>query len=46
MFTADARALNMPMFRQQGYLRGTRDHDDLSYERPLRLDAPAPDRWS
>ena len=45
MFTADARALQAPVFRDQGYLKGTRDTRDLSYERPLQLETPAPQRW-
>jgi hypothetical protein len=44
MFTADASVLQSGFFRRQGYLKGTRDGDDLSYARPLGLeDASA--RW-
>ncbi|RDH76313.1 nuclear transport factor 2 family protein [Mycolicibacterium moriokaense] len=45
MFVADARVLQVPSFTEQGYLVGTRDHSDLSYERPLSMDTPAPARW-
>jgi hypothetical protein len=45
-FSADASILQNPYFVSQGYLRGTRGHDDLSYARPLTMDAPAPHRWS
>ncbi len=45
-FAADASILQNPFFVSQGYLRGTRDHDDLSYARPLTIDAPAPKRWT
>jgi hypothetical protein len=44
-FAANATILQSPFFVQQGYLRGTRDHDDLSYARPLTMDAPASSRW-
>ncbi|MDL4816322.1 hypothetical protein [Actinomadura opuntiae] len=46
MFTADASVLRSPFFTDQGYLKGTRDRDDLSYRRPLLLETPAPARWS
>jgi hypothetical protein len=45
MFLADARVLQSEFFTQKGYLVGTRDLSDLSYERPLSLDTPAPARW-
>jgi SnoaL-like domain len=45
MFLADARVLQSPFFAEKGYLVGTRDHRDLSYERPLSMDTPAPARW-
>jgi hypothetical protein len=45
MFIADARVLQAPFFTEKGYLVGTRDRDDLSYERPLKIDTPAPARW-
>ena len=41
---ADASALQTSFFREQGYLKGTRDGGDPSYQRPLRLDPEAP-RW-
>jgi hypothetical protein len=45
MFLADARVLQSKFFKEQGYLVGTRDRDDLSYRRPLTLEAPGPARW-
>jgi hypothetical protein len=45
-FAADASILQNQFFLQQQYLRGTRQRDDLSYVRPLTMDAPAPTRWS
>jgi ketosteroid isomerase-like protein len=45
MFIADARVLLSPFFTEKGYLVGTRDRTDLSYERPLSMDTPAPARW-
>jgi len=45
MFLADARVLQSPFFAEQGYLVGTRDQSDLSYQRPLLIDTPAPSRW-
>ena len=34
-YTADARVLQSKYFTQQGYPTGTRDTEDLSYQRPL-----------
>lgn len=45
MFIGDARVLQSPFFTEKGYLVGTRDRTDLSYERPLSMDTPAPARW-
>ncbi|APE16077.1 hypothetical protein BOH72_13500 [Mycobacterium sp. WY10] len=45
MFIADARVLQSPFFTDKGYLVGTRDRSDLSYDRPLSIDTPAPARW-
>ncbi|MQY21437.1 nuclear transport factor 2 family protein [Nocardia macrotermitis] len=45
MFTADARVVQSHFFTDQGYPKGTRDHRDLSYQRPLRADSPAPALW-
>jgi hypothetical protein len=45
MFLADARVLQSMFFKDQGYLVGTRDRRDLSYQRPLTMEAPAPARW-
>lgn len=43
--TGDASMLHHPFFTQQGYIRGTRDHTDISYQRPVSLDGPEPVRW-
>jgi SnoaL-like domain len=40
----NAAMLNMPFFRDRGYLRGTRDGSDLSYARPLTLEGG--ERWA
>lgn len=45
MFLGDARVLQSSFFTEKGYLVGTRDHTDLSYERPLAIETPAPARW-
>jgi hypothetical protein len=42
IITADASGLQHPIFKEQGYSRGTRDTRDLSYVRPLLIDTPAP----
>jgi hypothetical protein len=44
-FTADARLLQARAFKSQGYPKGLRDENDLSYQRPLSLDAPAAEVW-
>jgi hypothetical protein len=44
-FAADASLLQSPFFTGQHFPKGTRDKSDLSYERPLRLESPAPARW-
>jgi len=44
MLTADASMLQSPFFKDQGYIKGTRDRVDPSYARPLSLDTAA-DRW-
>ncbi|HET9731714.1 MAG TPA: nuclear transport factor 2 family protein [Acidimicrobiales bacterium] len=45
MVTADASGLQNPVFKDQGYSKGTRDRRDLSYVRPLQIDTPAPELW-
>ena len=45
MFTADASVLQSSFFTEKGYVKGTRDRRDLSYERPLALDTAPPERW-
>jgi hypothetical protein len=44
-FTADSSMLRSRSFQSLGYLKGTRDHHDLSYTRPLRPESEAPVRW-
>ncbi|WP_436790402.1 nuclear transport factor 2 family protein [Yinghuangia sp. YIM S10712] len=43
--TADASLLQNPFFTKQGFVKGTRDDRDLSYERPLLLNTEPPERW-
>ena len=45
MFIADASVLQSSFFKQQGYIKGTRDRRDLSYQRPLGLEVDPPERW-
>ena len=45
MFGADASVLQSSFFKDQGYLKGTRGRDDLSYQRPLALDRDDALRW-
>jgi hypothetical protein len=45
MFTADASVLHSSFFKEQGYIKGTRDRNDLSYVRPLLIETPPPERW-
>ncbi len=44
-FAADASLLQSPFFTGQHFAKGTRDTSDLSYQRPLQLDTPAPANW-
>lgn len=43
--TGDARILQSSFFTEQGYAKGTRDERDPSYDRPLSLGTPPPERW-
>lgn len=43
--TGDASMLHHPYFEEQGYIRGTRDETDVSYQRPVSLDGSEPSRW-
>lgn len=45
MVGADASVLQSSFFREQGYLKGTRGSDDVSYERPLTLQGGDDQRW-
>jgi hypothetical protein len=44
MFVADASVLQSSFFKKMGYVKGSRGQDDLSYIRPLTLEAAA-ERW-
>lgn len=44
LIAGDASILNLPQFRDGGYIRGSRDNSDVSYQRPLQLDKSA-QRW-
>jgi len=43
-FTADASLLQTEFFKNQRFIKGTRDRSDLSYERPLAIETTAA-RW-
>ncbi len=40
MIEGDAKLLASPYIKQGGYIRGARDRSDVSYQRPLDIDAP------
>ena len=44
LMAGDASILSLPLFTQMGFLRGTRDRRDVSYQRPLTMEQ-TPDRW-
>ncbi len=44
LIAGDASILEMPQFKAGSFIRGERDATDLSYQRPLTLDAEAK-RW-
>lgn len=44
LLSGDASILEMPQFKAGGYIKGQRNGDDVSYQRPLSLDQPAT-RW-
>ncbi len=44
LIAGDASILNAPIFKEQGYCKGLRDKQDVSYQRPLSLDV-TPARW-
>lgn len=44
LMTGDASILSSSLFTKLGFVRGTRDQRDVSYQRPLTLDE-TPDRW-
>jgi len=41
LLSGDASILTKPQSRAGGYIRGTRDKSDVSYQRPLDLGQPA-----
>jgi hypothetical protein len=41
LISGDASLLSLPQFKQNGFIKGSRDHDDVSYGRPLDLSTPA-----
>ncbi|MEU6201227.1 nuclear transport factor 2 family protein [Streptomyces sp. NPDC047061] len=43
--TADASLLQSSFFRKQGFIKGSRDKDDVSYRRPLQADDTPVPRW-
>lgn len=43
VLAGDASLLNSPVFREKGYLKGSRDRTDPSYQRPLTLEGG--ERW-
>ena len=45
MITADASVLQSDFFKQAGFSHGSRDKRDLSYQRPLAVESPAPEHW-
>ena len=44
LLAGDASILEMPQFKAGGYIKGERDKNDVSYQRPLSLEKPAK-RW-
>lgn len=40
LLAGDASILQAPLFKEQGYTKGTRDKADVSYARPLSMDWP------
>lgn len=44
LISGDASILEMPQFKEGGYIKGTRDETDVSYQRPLSLEIEAV-RW-
>lgn len=40
LIAGDASMLLHPLFKEMGYIRGTWDKSDISYERPLKLETP------
>ena len=45
VISADAGILQSPAFKEQGYIKGLRNTNDISYSRPLSLDDSV-QRWA
>lgn len=45
LLTGDASALFTPDFQAMGYVKGSRDTRDVSYQRPLSLEDDQAERW-
>ena len=41
LIAGDASMLQHPLFKEMGYIRGTWDKSDISYDRPLKLETAA-----
>ena len=44
LIAGDASILSLPQFKQGGFIKGARDDNDVSYQRPLDLEAVV-ERW-
>ncbi|MEO6247494.1 MAG: nuclear transport factor 2 family protein [Sphingomicrobium sp.] len=44
LLAGDATILTLPQFQRGGFIKGARDESDVSYQRPLDLEAPV-SRW-
>ena len=44
LMAGDAKILKAPIFKDQGFAKGSRDSSDISYQNPLTLDE-TPQRW-
>lgn len=44
LIAGDASTLELPQFKAGGYIKGSRDREDVSYARPLSLEVPT-ERW-
>lgn len=44
LLNGDATILTLPQFKEMGFIKGTRDKSDVSYQRPLKLETPV-EKW-